>query len=104
MLLELRRELARASPRRLERSGRHCNVSRASSPPSRQRPHQRRAVADETLKADAAAFRLIPSSIASTSATRPAGPNLALRWNLIRALLGGESWQTTASREGPDAL
>jgi hypothetical protein len=53
---------------RLERSNRHDNVARASSPASSQRCHQRCAVAGDTLKAAAAAFSVIPPSIAQTSA------------------------------------
>jgi len=44
-------------------------------------------VAGDTLKAAAAAFNVIPSSIAATSARRPAGPSLALGWVSIRVLL-----------------
>jgi len=64
---------------RLERSSRHDNVARASSPASSQRCHQRCAVAGDTLKQAAAALSVIPPAIAHTSAWRPANPSFALR-------------------------
>src|SRR5947208_4969103 len=68
---------------RLERS----SSALACRPPSSQRCHQRCAVADETLKAAAAALSERPSSTARTSASRPASPSLALACRYIRALL-----------------
>jgi len=68
---------------RLERSSSALN----SRPPSSQRCHQRCAVAGETLKAAAAAFKESPSSTARTNASRPASPSLALACRYIRALL-----------------
>jgi hypothetical protein len=53
---------------RLGRSNRHERLLRASAVASSQRCHQRCAVAGDTLKAAAAAFNVIPSSIAQTSA------------------------------------
>jgi hypothetical protein len=53
---------------RLERSSRHDSVERASALASRQRCHQRCAVAGDTLKAAAAAFNDSPPAIAHTSA------------------------------------
>jgi putative hemolysin len=53
---------------RLERSKRQDSVARACSLPASQRCHQRCAVAGDTLKAAAAAFSVIPSAIAETSA------------------------------------
>src|SRR3954470_16892841 len=88
-------------PGRLERSHRHDSVVRASALASRQRCHQRLAVAGETLKAPAAAFHERPPSTARTNARRPASPSLALACRYIPALLR-ESWQTHSLEGGPD--
>jgi hypothetical protein len=64
---------------RLERSNKQANERRSCSLAVRHLRDQRQAVADETLKAAAAAFSEQPSSTARTSANRPANPSLALR-------------------------
>jgi hypothetical protein len=53
-------------------------VVRSESLAERQRCYQRWAVAGATLKAAAAAFSVIPDSIALQSASLPAGPRAAL--------------------------
>src|SRR5205823_13013008 len=86
---------------RLERSNRHDNVCRASSPAASHRCHQRCAVAGETLKRLAALRIEQPSSTAWTSAKRAASPSFALACRYIRALLRGRGLRRpTASKEG----
>jgi hypothetical protein len=62
---------------------------------------QRCAVAGETLK-QAACFSEQPSSIARTSARRPANPSLALACRYTRPSFERESWQTHSLKGGPD--
>jgi len=89
---------------RLERSSKQDRLRLASSFASIQRCHQRCAVAGETLKQTAAAFNERPSSIAPTSARRPASPSFALACRDIRSSFEQVFGETHSLKGGPDEI
>ncbi len=80
-----------------------ANECRSASEASSYRCHQRCAVAGETFSDAAACLNVIPPSIASQRASRPAGPSFALPWICIRVLLGRELFADPQPGMRPDA-